>query len=213
MTTKQLAQTDRRAKGSAAPADGGAVTWRRRNCASLCVRGCRTKRLQPGRENDNARCANVGLTSQGARMKRSSSGAVALLAFLIGCATGPTYENYTGQDAACVDGDTAASFTRYWTEGEAHVFILEIDGVRKKPREPVCLPPGNHDLKIRTAAANAIQDHYLDFHFQTGNTCFGRTIEKMPLSSKLWISRLHPAPKLERSGHRLKPPVRRSSLP
>jgi hypothetical protein len=101
-------------------------------------------------------------------MKRSSSGAFALLAFLIGCATGPTYENYTGQDAACVDGDTAANFTRYWSEGEAHVFILEIDGVRKKPREPVCLPPGKHDLKIRTAAANAILDHYLDFHFQAG---------------------------------------------
>lgn len=100
-------------------------------------------------------------------MKKSPSGAVALLAFLIGCATGPTYENYTGQDAACVDGDTA-NFTRYWSEGEAHVFILEIDGVRKKPREPVCLPPGNHQLKIRTTASKAILDHYLDFRFEAG---------------------------------------------
>ena len=98
-------------------------------------------------------------------MKRSRSGAVALLAFLIGCATGPTYENYTGQDAACVDGDTA-NFMRHLSGSEAHVFILEIDGVRAKPREPVCLPPGNHQLKIRTHAFQAILDHYLDFHFQ-----------------------------------------------
>ena len=100
-------------------------------------------------------------------MKRSSSGAVALLAFLIGCATGPTYENYSGQDAACVDGDTA-NFMRHLSEGEAHVFILEIDGVRTKPREPVCLPPGNHQLKIRTHAFQAILDHYLDVRFEAG---------------------------------------------
>jgi hypothetical protein len=100
-------------------------------------------------------------------MKKSPSGAVALLAFLIGCATGPTYENYAGQDAACVDGDTA-NFMGHLSGGEAHVFILEIDGVRTKPREPVCLSPGKHDLKIRTHAFQAILDHYLDFHFQAG---------------------------------------------
>jgi hypothetical protein len=73
--------------------------------------------------------------------------AVLLLAGLAGCASGPTYENYVGNDAACIKGG-AANLAKFFTEGEAHVMIKEVDGIPTKGGGPHCFPSGHRLLGI-----------------------------------------------------------------
>ena len=94
----------------------------------------------------------------------------ALLACLAGCAAGPMYQSYRGQDAACVKGDIANIFKFFSDDGEAHVMIEEIDGVPTGGREPYCFVPGKH--RIGVAATNNYQtaQDYVDLDFEAGKT-------------------------------------------
>jgi len=97
-------------------------------------------------------------------MRRSAS-AVALLASLTGCAT--TYQDYTGQDAACIKGDFA-NFIKYFSEGEAHVIIQEIDGVPTRGNKPFCFAPGKHRLRVLADTSNRVAEDYVDLDFEAG---------------------------------------------
>lgn len=97
--------------------------------------------------------------------KLSLSLAIVIVAFLTGCATtGPTYSNYTGQDAACIKGDTANVF-KFFSDGEAHVRIKEIDGVPTGSREPYCFSPGKHRLGVSAYNNYQTAQDYVDLEF------------------------------------------------
>lgn len=92
---------------------------------------------------------------------------LALLSTLAGCATGPRYTNYSAQDAACIKGDIA-NFIKFYSDGEAHVHIKEIDGVPTGGGDPYCLPPGKHRLGVYAANNYQIAQDYVDFEFGIG---------------------------------------------
>lgn len=92
---------------------------------------------------------------------------VAAMLVLAGCVTGPAYTNYTSTDAACIKGDTA-NFLKFFSEGEAHVHIKEIDGIPTAGGSPYCLLPGRHRLGV--SADNNYQNaqDYIDMEFSAG---------------------------------------------
>ncbi len=90
-----------------------------------------------------------------------------LLTGLAGCATAPRYQNYAGQDAACIKGDTA-NFVKFFAEGEAHVQIKEIDGVPTGSGEPYCFPPGKRRLGVSGYNNLQTAQDYVDLDFEAG---------------------------------------------
>jgi hypothetical protein len=95
---------------------------------------------------------------------KNQATALVVLACLIGCATGPTYQNYQDRDAACVTGGTA-NLIKFFSEGEAHVFIKEIDGVPTGSREPYCVAPGKHQLGVSAYNNYQTAQDYVDLDF------------------------------------------------
>lgn len=100
-------------------------------------------------------------------MKIASLSIGAML-FLAGCATGPTYTNYTATDAACIKGDTA-NFIKFFSDGEAHVHIKEIDGSPTGGGSSYCFVPGKHRLGVSAGAKDyQYAQDYVDIEFAAG---------------------------------------------
>lgn len=83
---------------------------------------------------------------------------------LTACATGPTHQNYKESDAACVQGDYA-NFIKFFTEGEAHVNIEEMDGVQTDTRI-VCVSPGEHRLGFTAVNDGRIGQDFIKANFE-----------------------------------------------
>lgn len=88
-----------------------------------------------------------------------------LLVCVTGCATGPRYENYKAEDAACIEGDIA-NVVKFFSEGEAHVHIKEIDGVPTGSGEPYCFAPGKHRLGVSGSNNYQTAQDYVDLEFE-----------------------------------------------
>lgn len=63
-----------------------------------------------------------------------------------GCTTTPRYVNADAADAACIKGDLA-NFVKFYSDGEAHVQIKEVDDVAVVGRE-ICVSPGKHRVTV-----------------------------------------------------------------
>ena len=92
---------------------------------------------------------------------------LAIVTSLAGCATGPVYPKYTAQDAACVKGDIA-NFIKFFSDGEAHVQIKEIDGIPTGGGEPYCFAPGKHRLGVSAHNNYQTAQDYVDLEFDSG---------------------------------------------
>ncbi len=70
---------------------------------------------------------------------------------LAGCATSsfPRYESYAGADAACVEGKEWPNLIKLYSEGEAHVWLKEVDGLPTTSEDKVCMAPGVHVVGVR----------------------------------------------------------------
>lgn len=97
---------------------------------------------------------------------RSIVASVAFLLGLVGCATTPTFEPYKGQNAACLKGDTA-NIIRFFSEGEAHVFIKEIDGVPTKNGRQLCFTPGKHTIGVSATNNYQTAQDYVELDFES----------------------------------------------
>lgn len=98
-------------------------------------------------------------------MKKSVM-SLALAVCLAGCAaTGPKHKNYKALDAACIKGDTA-NLVKFFSEGEAHVYIKEIDGVPTGTEEFYCIAPGKHRLGISAYNNYQTAQDYVDLEFE-----------------------------------------------
>jgi hypothetical protein len=74
--------------------------------------------------------------------------------------------NYQGPDAACVKGDFA-NIIKFFTEGEAHIHIKEIDGVPTSGNGlgPYCFAPGTHKLGVSATNSNQLAQDYVNLEF------------------------------------------------
>jgi hypothetical protein len=74
-----------------------------------------------------------------------------MLAALAGCATtdNTRFQDRQETSSACVKANNWPNFIRLHTQGEAHVWIKEVDGIPSKSESEVCLSPGEHTLGIR----------------------------------------------------------------
>jgi hypothetical protein len=90
-----------------------------------------------------------------------------LVLALAGCATGPRFQNYAGANASCVEGDTA-NLVRFYTEGEAHVFIQEIDDLPTGGGMRFCVSAGKHRLGISAYNIYRQAAEYFDFDLEAG---------------------------------------------
>lgn len=97
-------------------------------------------------------------------IKSNALGAIMLSLALVGCATGPTHQNYKQSDAACVQGDYA-NVIKFFTEGEAHVHIEEMDGVQTDSRI-VCVSPGEHRLGFTAVNDGRIGHDFITVDFE-----------------------------------------------
>ena len=86
---------------------------------------------------------------------------------LSGCATGPRFENYSGANASCVEGDTA-NLVKFYTEGEAHVSIKEIDDLPTGGGRRFCVSAGKHRLGVSAYNMYREAEEYFDFDLETG---------------------------------------------
>nr|WP_028080878.1 hypothetical protein [Solimonas soli] len=87
------------------------------------------------------------------------------------CASEPSFKNTKAADNACVEGDVA-NFFKFFSSGEAHVSIREIDGL---PTDGVhtgkfCFAPGQHRLGIRGYNNLQSAQDYVDLNFSPGRT-------------------------------------------
>jgi hypothetical protein len=94
---------------------------------------------------------------------------IVLFAILLtACAGTPKYPSTSASDAACVKGDMA-NFFKFFSAGEAHVHIKEIDGV---PTEggtgPFCFAPGKHRLGISGYNNHQTAQDYVELTFESG---------------------------------------------
>lgn len=85
---------------------------------------------------------------------------------LSACTTGPKYEEYTSTDAACIKGNNA-NVLKFFSSGEAHVNILEIDGLQVNKRGFICVSPGKHSFGIVASNNNKTVNDYVDLNLQT----------------------------------------------
>lgn len=93
-----------------------------------------------------------------------------MVAFLAGCATTARYQNYLGQDGACVKGHSAGFFD-YVSEKESMVSIDAVDGVPTGGGAiygPYCFPSGKHSLGISTSSRNTFSKLHLELQFDPG---------------------------------------------
>ncbi len=75
-----------------------------------------------------------------------------------GCATSrPKYNNHKSPDSAAIIGDTA-NVMRFFSEGESHVNLIEIDGLYLNPGMwgvgTVFVQPGKHMVTVATIGNN-----------------------------------------------------------
>lgn len=93
-----------------------------------------------------------------------------LLALTIsGCATGPMQKPYLGSDASCIKGDVA-NFLKFFSSGEAHVNIMEVDGLPPEGSSPYCVAPGKHTIGVSAVNNNKEFNDYLEFDFKPNTT-------------------------------------------
>ncbi|CAI3805880.1 hypothetical protein [Rheinheimera sp. MM224] len=86
---------------------------------------------------------------------------------LTGCASTPQYKNYQGADAACIEGDVA-NFIKFFSSGEAHVGIAEIDGVVADSMGKNCVSPGKHTFGLTANNNQKAVDGYVDLELESG---------------------------------------------
>lgn len=90
--------------------------------------------------------------------------------FLTGCASTPTFQNHESSNAACISGDTANIF-RFFTHGEAHVRIREIDGTPTSGFGPFCVAPGKRRFGVFAGASGYQQaQNYVDLELEPGKS-------------------------------------------
>jgi len=89
-------------------------------------------------------------------------------AFVSACATAPPYQNYPGKDASCVAGGKA-NVIKFFSSGDAHTAVKEIDGTPTPGSGPFCTSPGSHRLGVWAAAIDSqrAQD-YIDVNLEAG---------------------------------------------
>lgn len=92
---------------------------------------------------------------------------IALIVSLTGCATSPIYPKYKEKNAACVKGDTA-NFIKFFSDGEAHVQINEIDGIPTDSDDPYCFAPGKHRIGVSAHNNHQSVYDYVDLEFSAG---------------------------------------------
>jgi hypothetical protein len=92
---------------------------------------------------------------------------VAAALTIAGCATTPTYQSYKAPDAACIQGDVA-NVVKFFSDGEAHVAIREIDGVPSSGTGPHCVTPGKHRLGISGYNNYQTAQDYVNLDFEAG---------------------------------------------
>lgn len=97
---------------------------------------------------------------------------MAVLFALVGCATGPRFEDYVGLDASCVDGDVA-NFFKQLSEEEANVNISKIDRLPVHAGKaltfgPHCLNPGTHIVDVIVANTTKQVEASFSFSFEPG---------------------------------------------
>lgn len=94
---------------------------------------------------------------------------LAVAAILAGCASGPSFKSAKAPDNACVEGDVA-NFFKFFTSGEAHVSLREIDGLPTEGNRAskFCFAPGQHRLGIRGYNNLESAQDYVDLNFAPG---------------------------------------------
>jgi len=91
-----------------------------------------------------------------------------LPAVLAACAASPGYEFAATPDAAWIKGDFP-NVLRFFTQGEAHLQILEIDGLPTPGRYgPFPVAPGSHRLGISSVHYDRAAKGYLEIDFEPG---------------------------------------------
>ena len=77
---------------------------------------------------------------------------VCLSLLLVACASTapvPTHKAYQGDDAACIVATNFVNPVTFFKDGEAHVWLKEIDGLTTSEEGRVCLAPGIHRIGAR----------------------------------------------------------------
>jgi hypothetical protein len=94
-------------------------------------------------------------------MRRITRAMIVIATLTAGCATVPKYKNSTAPDAACIKGNFA-SLGDWFSKGEAHIKIKEIDGTPTDGKGPFCFAPGKHQLGIYAINNYQEAQDYLD---------------------------------------------------
>lgn len=96
-------------------------------------------------------------------------------AVLLGCASYPAparYADATGADVACIRANTWPNFIKVHTEGEAHVWIKEVDGAATRDDSKVCVPAGAHKLGIQAFNRHAHSTVLVDVEVLPGRNYY-----------------------------------------
>jgi hypothetical protein len=89
-------------------------------------------------------------------------------ALVSACATAPPYQNYQGKDASCIAGGKA-NVIKFFSSGDAHTAVKEIDGNATPGNGPFCTSPGSHRLGVWAAAIDSQQaQDYIDVNLEAG---------------------------------------------
>ena len=92
--------------------------------------------------------------------------AILIIAALAGCSTVPDYPNDKSPTSACIRGDQA-NLIKFFSDGEAHVFVSEIDGLPSPGGGPFCMKAGMHRFGIAARAKGyESAEDYVDVELQ-----------------------------------------------
>lgn len=100
---------------------------------------------------------------------------------------GPKYQNSSVSNAATIQGDVA-NFVRFFTSGESHVGILEIDGVETGVgNSSYKIAPGEHTLGITANGDRGQTKAYIKVNLKP-NTKYKLTANTVGISMvvKIW---------------------------
>ena len=146
----------------------------------------------------------------------SKTTAILSIALIAGCASAPlvpTFRDYEGGDAACIEATNWANPISFFMDGEAHVWLKEVDGLLTPRDDRICLSPGLHSFGIRAFNKREYSTARIDLNLEPrktyhvranklGITFYFRVFDKTTeppreiLSTKADISGADPAPVL-----------------
>ena len=89
-----------------------------------------------------------------------------IVTLLSGCSTGPKYKNYQKSNGASITGDVA-NFFKFFSDGEAHVHIKEIDGIEVSS-SPYIVSPGKHSIGVSAYHNYKTANEYISIMFESG---------------------------------------------